>query len=130
MSSPLCLSAFIRVYRRLLFGVMFLRWVLVIFSFSGSLTHPVPTPSKKNRFQREDAMAARAPNIKNTIAMAPPIQQGRLRGIAQMGEKRSCVLPDPPTLDQLGIHGAQIGGWYGLYAPARARHTRSRLHNL
>ncbi len=40
------------------------------------------------------------------LSMAPPINQGRLRGLAQMGEKRSFVLPDLPTLDQLGIHGA------------------------
>lgn len=74
-------------------------------------------------------MAARAPKIKNTIAMAPPIRQGRLRGIAQMGEKRSCVLPDLPTLDQLGMHGAQIGGWYGLYAPAKSpKEVVAKLH--
>ena len=54
------------------------------------------------------------------LSMAPPIQQGRLRGIAQMGQKRSHVLPDLSTLDELGIHGAQIGGWYGLYAPAKS----------
>ena len=54
------------------------------------------------------------------LSMAPPINQGRLRGLAQMGERRSFVLPDLPTLDQLGIHGAQIGGWYGLYAPAKS----------
>jgi tripartite-type tricarboxylate transporter receptor subunit TctC len=54
------------------------------------------------------------------LSMAPPIQQGRLRGLAQMGQKRSPVLPDLQTLDELGIHGAQIGGWYGLYAPAKS----------
>jgi tripartite-type tricarboxylate transporter receptor subunit TctC len=54
------------------------------------------------------------------LSMAPPINQGRLRGLAQMGQKRSPVLPDLQTLDELGIHGAQIGGWYGLYAPARS----------
>ncbi|MDB5808140.1 MAG: Tricarboxylate transport protein TctC [Betaproteobacteria bacterium] len=54
------------------------------------------------------------------LSMAPPIQQGRLRGIAQMGQKRATVLPDLPTLDELNIHGAQIGGWYGLYAPAKS----------
>ena len=54
------------------------------------------------------------------LSMAPPILQGRLRGIAQMGQKRSPVLPDLPTLDELGIHGAQIGGWYGLYAAAKS----------
>ncbi len=54
------------------------------------------------------------------LSMAPPIKAGRLRGLAQMGERRSHVLPDLPTLDQLGVHGAHIGGWYGLYAPAKS----------
>jgi tripartite-type tricarboxylate transporter receptor subunit TctC len=54
------------------------------------------------------------------LSMAPPIQQGRLRGLAQMGQKRSHVLPDLSTLDELGIRGAEIGGWYGLYAPAKS----------
>ena len=54
------------------------------------------------------------------LSMMPPIKEGRLRGLAQMGEKRSPVLPDLLTLDELGIHGARIGGWYGLYAPAKS----------
>ncbi len=54
------------------------------------------------------------------LSMMPPIKEGRLRGLAHMGEKRSPVLPDLLTLDELGIHGARIGGWYGLYAPAKS----------
>jgi tripartite-type tricarboxylate transporter receptor subunit TctC len=53
------------------------------------------------------------------VSMAPPIKAGRLRGLAQMGAKRSHLLPDLPTLDELGVHGAEIGGWYGFYAPAK-----------
>lgn len=53
------------------------------------------------------------------ISMAPPIKAGRLRGIAQMGAKRSHLLPDLITLGELGIRNAEIGGWYGLYAPAK-----------
>ncbi len=53
------------------------------------------------------------------VSMAPPIQSGRLRGLAQMGAKRSHLLPDLPTLDELGYGGARIGGWYGVYAPAK-----------
>ena len=53
------------------------------------------------------------------ISMAPPIKAGRLRGLAQMGAKRSHLLPDLITLGELGIRDAEIGGWYGLYAPAK-----------
>jgi tripartite-type tricarboxylate transporter receptor subunit TctC len=51
--------------------------------------------------------------------MAPPIHAGRLRGLVQMGAKRSPLLPELATMDDLGYHGAQINGWYGLYAPAK-----------
>ena len=54
------------------------------------------------------------------LSMSSPVRQGRLRGLAQMGQKRSHVLPELPTLGELGIQGAEIGGWYGLYAPAKS----------
>ena len=44
------------------------------------------------------------------ISMAPPIKAGRLRGIAQMGTRRSHLLPDLVTLNELGIRDAEIGG--------------------
>jgi len=53
------------------------------------------------------------------IQMTPPIRAGRLRGIAQMGTRRSHLLPDLATLNELGIRDAEIGGWYGLYVPAK-----------
>ena len=53
------------------------------------------------------------------VSMTPPIKAGWLRGLAQMGAKRSHLLPELPTLGELGIRGAEIGGWYGLYAPAK-----------
>ena len=51
--------------------------------------------------------------------MAPPINAGKLRGLAQTGERRSHVVPQLPTLGELGIRGAEMSGWYGLYAPAK-----------
>jgi len=53
------------------------------------------------------------------VSMTPPIRAGRLRGLAQMGTRRSHLLPELPTLGELGVRGAEIGGWYGLYAPAK-----------
>jgi tripartite-type tricarboxylate transporter receptor subunit TctC len=53
------------------------------------------------------------------VSMAPPIHAGRLRGLAQMGAKRSALLPELATLDDLGYRNAHINGWYGLYAPAK-----------
>jgi tripartite-type tricarboxylate transporter receptor subunit TctC len=53
------------------------------------------------------------------VSLAPPIKANRLRGLSQMGAKRSHLLPDLPTLGEMGVRNAEIGGWYGLYAPAK-----------
>ena len=57
------------------------------------------------------------------LSMAPPILQGRLRGIAQMGQKRSPVLPDLPTFDEAGIPGYELTTWGGLAVPVFAGYT-------
>jgi tripartite-type tricarboxylate transporter receptor subunit TctC len=53
------------------------------------------------------------------LSLTPPIRAGKLRGLAQTGFKRNHTLPELPTLGELGIHGAEMSGWYGLYAPAK-----------
>ena len=59
------------------------------------------------------------------VSMAPAIQSGRLRGLVQMGAKRAPLLPELPTMDELGYRGTQINGWYGFYAPARTPRENS-----
>src|SRR5262245_59149071 len=53
------------------------------------------------------------------LSMTPPIRAGKLRAIAQTGTRRNRTLPELPTLGELGIHGAEMSGWYGVYAPAK-----------
>ncbi len=53
------------------------------------------------------------------LTMTPPIRAGKLRGLAQTGFKRNHTLPELPTLGELGVRGAEMSGWYGLYAPAK-----------
>ncbi|WP_170149740.1 Bug family tripartite tricarboxylate transporter substrate binding protein [Rhodoplanes roseus] len=54
---------------------------------------------------------------------APPllqhIESGALRALAVTIPKRADLLPDVPTLDELGLAGFDIGTWYGLSAPAK-----------
>ena len=45
------------------------------------------------------------------------VQQGGLRPIAVMAEKRSSLLPDVPTTKELGIADAVITGWVGVDGP-------------
>jgi tripartite-type tricarboxylate transporter receptor subunit TctC len=41
-----------------------------------------------------------------------------LKGLAITAGKRSPKIPDVPTLEEAGISSFQIGGWFGLLAPA------------
>ena len=49
--------------------------------------------------------------------VVPMVQAGRLRPLAFTGLKRSAQLPDVPTVDEAGVKGYEMSGWYGLYGP-------------
>jgi tripartite-type tricarboxylate transporter receptor subunit TctC len=49
----------------------------------------------------------------------PNIRHGKLRPLAVTSSKRLQVLPDYPTVAELGYPGYQAGNWYGLAVPAR-----------
>ncbi len=46
------------------------------------------------------------------------IREGRIRAIAISSPKRDAVLPDVPTLDELGVKGYEASTFTGLFAPA------------
>ena len=46
------------------------------------------------------------------------IKAGKLRPLAVAGERRVAALPDTPTLAELGITGAELYEWNGLFVPA------------
>ena len=46
------------------------------------------------------------------------IQSGRVRALAVTGPKRSPVLKDVPTMDELGFKGFDAMQWYGTVGPA------------
>lgn len=48
---------------------------------------------------------------------APLIQSGKLRALAVTTTQRSELLPDVPTLDELGITGFDSSSWYAIVAP-------------
>jgi tripartite-type tricarboxylate transporter receptor subunit TctC len=54
-------------------------------------------------------------NISNSL---PHIKAGKLRALAVTGPARSPVLPNVPTLAELGFAGYNITSWFGLFAPA------------
>ena len=47
------------------------------------------------------------------------IGAGRVRAVAVTSRERNASLPDVPSMRELGIADCEVGGWYGLYGPAR-----------
>ena len=46
------------------------------------------------------------------------IGSGRLRPLAVTTAKRSASMPNIPTMQEAGVPGYEISGWYGVMAPA------------
>jgi len=51
--------------------------------------------------------------------LMPQIEGGKLKPIGAAAKTRAAVLPDVPTLDELGLPGVYADNWYGLFAPAK-----------
>jgi tripartite-type tricarboxylate transporter receptor subunit TctC len=51
--------------------------------------------------------------------VAPFIKDGRLHAVGVASAKRSVVLPDVPTMIEMGLPGFEVNSWYGLLAPAK-----------
>jgi len=50
-------------------------------------------------------------------AALPFVRDGRLRGLATTGAKRSPALPDLPTVIEVGYPGFEVDLWVGMFAP-------------
>jgi tripartite-type tricarboxylate transporter receptor subunit TctC len=53
----------------------------------------------------------------NINTALPQIKAGKLRALGITSAKRSPVLPDVPTTDELGIKGLQVYSWQAVAAP-------------
>lgn len=86
-------------------------------SLSGAkLTH---IPYKSNVPGLADLMAGRvAMMFDNITAMQAQINAGTIRPVATTGLKRNAVFKDVPTLDEAGVKGYDLRGWFCLLAPA------------
>jgi tripartite-type tricarboxylate transporter receptor subunit TctC len=52
-------------------------------------------------------------------SVVPHIRDGKVRALGVTTLRRTAVLPDIPTIDELGIKGFDATTWHGLVAPAR-----------
>jgi tripartite-type tricarboxylate transporter receptor subunit TctC len=66
-----------------------------------------------------DVIAGHVPMMfSNITASLTFVQAGRLRMIAQTGLQRSAVVPGAPTMEEAGLPGFEIIGFFGVMAPA------------
>jgi tripartite-type tricarboxylate transporter receptor subunit TctC len=52
------------------------------------------------------------------LALLPMVRDGKLRALAVTSEQRSHLLPEVPTMAELGLPGATALTWYGLFVAA------------
>ncbi|MFG5409996.1 tripartite tricarboxylate transporter substrate binding protein [Piscinibacter sakaiensis] len=58
------------------------------------------------------------------------IQSGKVRAIAVTSPRRNPSLPEVPTMEEAGLPGFEVGGWYAVYAaPATPAATVARLND-
>jgi tripartite-type tricarboxylate transporter receptor subunit TctC len=76
-------------------------------------------PYKGSGAVRADLLAGRIQTMFDNVAvMLPYVQRGEMRGLAVTGPKRSALVPELPTLRELGLEAAEIEGWFILLGPA------------
>jgi len=53
-----------------------------------------------------------------TFVSMPQIKAGKVRAVGVTSLRRSRSLPDTPTIDESGVRGYEVVGFYGVLAPA------------
>lgn len=65
-----------------------------------------------------DLLGGQIPLLLDTVAATlPQIKAGRMKAIATMEPKRMSLLPDTPTVAELGYPGFDAEGWGGMVVP-------------
>lgn len=65
----------------------------------------------------------------NINAVVPQIKAGKLKALAMTGNQRSPVLPDVPTLGELGVKDVNVYSWQAVAAPkGLPADVKSKLH--
>ena len=55
----------------------------------------------------------------NFVFQLPNIKSGRVKALAITSHRRSPLIPDIPTMTEVGVSGFEFGPWFGLAAPAK-----------
>jgi len=66
-----------------------------------------------------DVMSGQVDLMFDSMSSALPFAQaGKLKALAQTGSRRSAAAPQLPTIDEAGLPGYDVVGWFGILAPA------------
>jgi tripartite-type tricarboxylate transporter receptor subunit TctC len=82
-------------------------------------TDIVHVPFKGGAPQLLATLAGDVPIIIGTPPVAlPQIRAGKLRALSLTTRKSSAIIPGIPGAEEAGLAGYDVGGWWGLWAPA------------
>ena len=82
-------------------------------------TQIVHVPYKGGAAAIADLMAGNVQVMfESTNSISPYVKDGRVRGLAVSGARRSAALPQLPTIAEAGVPGYEVTVWSGIIAPA------------
>ncbi|MEI6470045.1 MAG: tripartite tricarboxylate transporter substrate-binding protein, partial [Betaproteobacteria bacterium] len=55
----------------------------------------------------------------NFLFQLPQIKANNVKALAITSKRRSPLLPDVPTMAEVGVQGFDYGPWFGIVAPAK-----------
>jgi len=66
-----------------------------------------------------DVVAGHVPMMVGSVqALGKFVQDDKVRALVQLGAKRHPMLPDTPTMDELGMTGFSSASWMGIFVPS------------
>jgi tripartite-type tricarboxylate transporter receptor subunit TctC len=65
--------------------------------------------------------------FENAATAIPQVKGGKLRALGETGAQRLALLPDVPTMQELGLKDFVVGSWYGVSAPAGTPHDVTQV---
>jgi len=74
-------------------------------------------PYKSETIALNDLVSGRIQLVLVSGTLAPHVREGRIRGLATLGNQRSKALPDLPTMAEAGLAPFPAVPWVGLYGP-------------
>ena len=66
-----------------------------------------------------DVVAGHVPMMVGSVqALGKFVQDDKVRALVQLGSTRHPMLPDTPTMDELGMKGFSSASWMGIFVPS------------